>query len=202
VLAPLRALGGRARRDPRSLKTREGRARRDRTPVVVRRRNSPLEVALTHARPHQHRGAIARPVPFQRDATEVWLPGWIDARAILEHGESVLNVLRVWAQLGMGGVIARGRHNVPVPVGRLQEFLPWRSKEDVPQHHAADGRVRLERLAAAVVAATTHVQSAELTVMLGWRSARPFDEELHERVSLSRRLLSETPRDPCPEPGP
>ena len=45
VLATLRE-----RHDVRRLKTREGRARRHRTPIVVRRSNRPLEVALEHGK--------------------------------------------------------------------------------------------------------------------------------------------------------
>ena len=109
----------RKRHDVRRLKAGEDRARRHRTPIVVRRSNSPLEVALTHSRPHERWWAIARTFPFQRDAAEIWLPREVDPRATLKRSESVLNVLRVLARLWLCRVVTSEGDDVAVPVRRL-----------------------------------------------------------------------------------
>ena len=68
----------------------------------------------------------------------------INARSTLERSESVLDVLRVWTLRRLSQVVAGVGHDVAGPVRRLLKFIVPFGEEDVPQHHAADGRVRLD----------------------------------------------------------
>ncbi len=135
----------RKRPNVRRFEARKGRTPRDSAPMLIRSSDGMLEVALSHPWPDKDRLSEARPVPLEIDPTEIRLPGVVDARAMLQCGEGVLDVLHVQARIASARVVTGVSHDVSRPVGRLRQLLTSLREEDVAEDHTADGWVRIDR---------------------------------------------------------